>query len=82
MVGNGAKRGVCGDSRLIVPRVDDVESLDDGDEDDAVGHVAKVAVLVHAPGPVHHNPAEHAGTELQPLLEVDLADEGESDAGG
>lgn len=66
---------------LKPPRVDNVQSLHNGDADDAVGNVAVVAVLLGAPRAVEDNPPHHAGAELAPLLEIDFADKGDDDAG-
>lgn len=69
------------DGRLEPPGVDNVESLHDGNDDAAIGNMSVVAVLLGAPGTVEDDPAHHTRAQLAPLLDVDLADEGNGDAG-
>lgn len=69
------------DGWLVPPRVKDVDGLDQSDADGAVGNVAVVAVLLRTPGAVEDDPTHHARSELQPLLEVDLANQGDDNPG-
>lgn len=70
----------CEDGGFKHPRVDDIESLDDGDADDTVCDVAKVTVLLSAEGAVENDPAHHTRTQLAPFLDVDFTNEGNGNA--
>ena len=69
------------DGGLHVQCVEGVDGLGGGDQDDRVGDTAVVAVLLHDEGQVHDDPAEHAGAQLTPGLDVDLAEDGQHDTG-
>jgi hypothetical protein len=77
-VGNDVDRGQ--NRGLHVQCVKCVNSLRDGDEDNAISDPAKVPVLLHDESEVHDDPAQHAGTELTPRLDVDFTDDGQVDA--
>lgn len=71
----------CEDGGFKHPRVDNVQSLNNGDADDAVCDIAKVTVLLSTERAVENDPAHHARAQLAPLLDVDFADEWNSNAG-
>lgn len=66
---------------LIPPRVEDIQGLNRGNEDRAIGHEAIVAILLGAPRAVHDNPAHHSRSKLKELLDVNLTDERDRNTG-
>lgn len=71
----------CQNGRLHVDAIENVKGLNGGDEEDRIGHVAEGAVLLGDKGAIEDDPAEKTGAHLHELLDVDFANEGESNAG-
>lgn len=69
------------DRGLVPPRVEDIQSLNSGDEDRAIRHETIVAILLSAPRTVHDNPAHHSRSKLKELLDVNLTDERDRNTG-
>jgi hypothetical protein len=69
------------DSRLHVECIKRVDGLSSGDQDDGISDATKVAVLLHDECQVEDDPAQHTRAQLAPRLDVNLAKDGQRDAG-
>lgn len=63
-----------------VNAVQNVDSLDGGDEEDRIGNIAVQTVLLGDEGAVENDPPQETGAHFHEFLDVHFADEGQSDA--